>query len=64
MLHNGMKSGYMLEELGWELHPAGDVKSWDGSTRWFYDFVSERKVLLEDNFVKIWFNVLRRAGTF
>ena len=30
MLHNSAKSNWKLEELGWQLLPAGDIEQWDG----------------------------------
>jgi len=64
MLHNGMKSGFTLEELGWELHPRGDLERWDGLTRWFFDQVSRNRSLLNDNYVNIWYKVLLRSGHY
>lgn len=64
MLHNGMKSGYSLEELGWELHPRGDPFLWDGLSRWFYDYVSRNRSLLNDDYVNIWYKVLLRTGQY
>lgn len=39
MLRNGVKALWTLEELGWELHPSGKLKEWDGLTRWFCSFM-------------------------
>lgn len=35
---NSAKSAGTLEELGWELHPPGQLESWDGLTQWFVRF--------------------------
>jgi len=35
MLRNSAKQLWTLEELGWTLLPAGDMKAWDGLTGWF-----------------------------
>lgn len=64
MLHNGMKSCYSMDELGWELHSPGNLKDWDGMTQWFYDHLSENKELLADKYVSIWYKVLLRSGRY
>jgi hypothetical protein len=35
MLKNAAKANFTLEELGWSLHPPGDLAQWDGLTNWF-----------------------------
>ena len=37
MLRNGAKGNWLLEELGWSLHPPGDMESWDGLLGWFVE---------------------------
>ena len=34
MLGNAANANWTLEELDWSLHPAGDLKKWDGLTGW------------------------------
>ncbi len=35
MLRNAAKANFTVEELGWTLHPCGDIGAWDGLTGWF-----------------------------
>lgn len=42
MLTNEKKSSWSLpelEELGWELHPPGDLATWDGGLRLFVAYL-------------------------
>ena len=47
MLSNRVKDQWTLEDLGWELHPAGNVKEWDGLSRWLIDYVAANPTALE-----------------
>ena len=47
MLSNRAKDQWTLEDLGWELHPAGDVKEWDGLSRWMVDYLAKNPTPLE-----------------
>ncbi|WP_407727525.1 HNH endonuclease (plasmid) [Rhodococcoides fascians] len=42
MLRNSAKAHWRLPELGWTLHPPGDVKHWDGLSGWFTDYLTDR----------------------
>ena len=35
MLRNAAKANFTIEELGWKIHPAGEIRQWDGLTGWF-----------------------------
>ncbi|MGI8906292.1 MAG: HNH endonuclease [Candidatus Sumerlaeaceae bacterium] len=39
MLRNSAKQLWTLEELGWQLHPPGDLDQWDGQIHWFCRFM-------------------------
>ena len=54
MLRNSAKANSTLEELGWSLHPAGDVKRWDGMLAWCTDFIGGDEKLLKDNYIGRW----------
>ena len=41
MLTNAIKANWSLEQLGWELLPAGDFNQWDGLLGWFVRQVEE-----------------------
>jgi hypothetical protein len=42
MLRNSAKSNWTLEELGWQLVPAGDLQ-WDGLLAWFVEFLKRNQ---------------------
>lgn len=54
MLRNGAKSNWTLNELGWKLHPAGDVRDWDGLMRATAAVIVERPELLKDKYLRNW----------
>lgn len=39
---NTIKSNMSLDELGWSVHPQGDLKDWDGGTGWFLGAIERR----------------------
>jgi 5-methylcytosine-specific restriction endonuclease McrA len=39
-LRNSAKGNWLLSELDWELHPPGDLATWDGLTGWFQSQVA------------------------
>lgn len=45
MSTNIAKSSSSLEELGWELHEAGDLSEWDGLCSWYLSYVAEHPYL-------------------
>ena len=45
MIRNAAKANFTIQELGWRLLPPGDIKKWDGLTRWFLQQVAIRKEL-------------------
>ena len=38
MVRNSAKMNWTLDELGWTLHPPGDVREWDGMMHWFLEY--------------------------
>ena len=58
MLKNQAKSSWTIEELGWDLHDAGDISQWDGLTLWFLNYVASHETLLTNDYLKRW----RRAA--
>jgi 5-methylcytosine-specific restriction endonuclease McrA len=40
MARNSAKMNWSLTELGWTLHPPGDVKQWDGLVGWFLRYTA------------------------
>ena len=41
MLRNAAKGAGTLTELGWKMHPRGDLANWDGMTRWLVERVDK-----------------------
>ena len=60
MVRNSQKGHYTLEELGWELYPPGDIEKWDGMSKWFVEYVDKNNELLEVNYIKAWYNALKK----
>ena len=56
MLNNAVKSNWSLEQLRWELHPAGDFEEWDGLTRLFVEIVENNEELIDDKYIRTWYN--------
>jgi hypothetical protein len=46
MMRNQVKAQWSLKELGWTLHPAGDVAKWDGLSRWLVDYLGANPTAL------------------
>lgn len=63
MLSNGAKANWTLEELGWQLLPAGDIQRWDGLVGWFLEYTEEHQEALEDQLVKRWYTAATRIAT-
>jgi len=63
MLSNGAKANWRLEELGWQLFPAGDIQQWDGLVRWFFECTEEYQEALEDQLIKRWYTAAMRLAT-
>lgn len=55
-----MKSNYTIDEINWELYTKGNLEEWDGLTSVFIKLVEDNKELLEDNYVKSWYNVSKK----
>ena len=69
MLRNSAKSNSMLDEIGWSLHPAGQLDSWDGLTNWAIEYVdgtADLESLTEEasrhkTYVQKWVRASKRA---
>ncbi len=63
-LRNSVKSNWLLEELGWSLHPSGCLEDWDGMIHWFISYVSTQDERYDDPYIKSWYNVaVKLAGS-
>lgn len=54
MLRNSAKANFSLEELGWSLHPVGDMQKWDGLMGWCLDFVQQNSPLASEPYIRRW----------
>ena len=61
MLHNSAKSNWTLGELGWNLHPPGELREWDGLTGFFLNFTQCHRSVLNDPYLKRWHNAAIRT---
>lgn len=57
MKNNSIKSNYTIDEIHWKLYPKGDISEWDGLTSIFLQLVKNDKELLNDAYIKSWYNV-------
>ncbi|MBL0210859.1 MAG: HNH endonuclease [Holophagaceae bacterium] len=53
-LRNSSKSNWLLEELGWQLLPPGDISNWDGLTSWFMEYITSNPEHLTDSYIRTW----------
>jgi hypothetical protein len=64
MLRNSAKSNWTLEELGWSLHPQGNISQWDGMLAWFMEFIDRNPQTAKDKYISRWYRVARQEGKF
>lgn len=57
MKNNSIKSNYTIDEIHWSLYPKGDINEWDGLTKVFIQLVDNDMDLLQDNYIKGWYNI-------
>jgi len=62
MVRNAAKPAFTLEELGWSLHPPGNVAEWDGQTGWFVTRVKVDTSILTDLYLRQWFAAATQHG--
>ena len=55
MLRNSAKANWTLEELGWSIHPPGDMTQWDGMLAWCMEFVEKDRELIKDKYISRWY---------
>lgn len=62
MLRNSAKSNWTLEELGWSLHPPGDISRWDGMLAWFIEFIDKNPQAAKDKYISRWHRAAQQKG--
>ena len=61
MLKNSAKFNWLLEELGWQLHPSGKLEEWDGLTRWFRYYLKDNPEYLNLPYISKWHKALMQV---
>ncbi len=60
-LRNGAKSNWLLDELGWQLHEAGDMKDWDGLLGFFMKYILDNPDTLKNDYIRSWYRATKQA---
>ncbi len=55
MLRNSAKANWTLEELGWSVHPPGDMNQWDGMLSWFMKYMEQERKNPKDKYLDRWY---------
>jgi hypothetical protein len=61
-LRNSAKSNWLLEELDWKLHKAGNVNQWDGLMKWLISYVNKNPKVIVDQYINAWFKAALKAS--
>lgn len=62
MRTNQIKGNWTLDELGWQLRPAGHVEAWDGMLGWFLEMVERDPSMMDVPYIRTWHSAARRAS--
>lgn len=60
MIRNSAKSYFTLKQLGWEIHPQGNLNNWDGLIHWFLKYVEKNEDFLQIEYIKQWHRVAKK----
>ncbi|MFJ8234127.1 HNH endonuclease [Ureibacillus sp. NPDC094379] len=60
MMRNSAKSNFTLKQLGWEIHPRGNLKDWDGLVYWFLNYVEKYPDFLQIQYIKQWYSIAKK----
>ena len=61
MLHNSVKSNFMLDQIGWEIKPCGDFNEWDGMLHWYVSYLDDHPDIKGIPYFKRNYNLVLRA---
>ncbi|MCK5133872.1 MAG: HNH endonuclease [Candidatus Sabulitectum sp.] len=53
-MKNSVKAGWLLEELGWKLYPAGCADEWDGLLQWAVSYCGTNSRLMQKSNATDW----------
>jgi hypothetical protein len=62
MLRNSAKLNWLLEEMGWELCPPGELKEWDGLIHWFMEYAENHPEILNVPYIYRWYKAAIRVN--
>jgi hypothetical protein len=54
MLRNSAKANWTLEELGWSIHPPGDLNRWDGMMTWCIEIAERTPQMARHGYIGRW----------
>lgn len=60
MKRNLAKNNWSIDDLGWTLHPKGNIEEWDGMSQKFLDLVNQFYELWDTPYVRDWFKVTKK----
>lgn len=61
MRRNSAKANWTLEELGWTVHPPGNMDQWDGMLSWFMEYMEKERINTNnDNYLDRWYRAARQ----
>jgi hypothetical protein len=63
MLRHSAKAGWTLEDLGWWIHPAGNLARWDGLQSWFMSHMEGTPKLQESRALRGWYQAVVATGS-
>lgn len=61
-MRNSIKSNWLLEEIGWQLHPPGNLTEWDGLLGWFMAYAEENQQILDDSYLLSWHRAAKKSA--
>ena len=63
MKRNMAKATSSLEEIGWELHPAGKLPEWDGMMLWFVTYAQRYHQIRDNAYIREWYETFQKSET-
>ena len=57
-LNNSRKSNFLIDEIGFDLFPPGNIDKWDGKIGWYKKMIKKDHSILSDKYCFKWNNAL------